>query len=109
MIREGLIDGIPVLQHFQVGTRTLLENSRAVLDGSDYSQIVNHCHGDGGGFVSRMILVQMKRAVIGKSETEFDTQLSPTRLGVNYCSFQLEIDLFPDPCLLDLIDSDEHE
>ena len=109
MTCEELIIGLPVLGHLQVDTRTLLENNRAVLDGSDCSQIGNPCTGDGGGVVSRMMSARMNCSVTGMSETEVDEQISATRPRVNYYSARLEKDPFPDPSLLDPIDADQHE
>ena len=94
MTCEDLIIGLPVLRHLQVDTRTLLENNRAVLDGSDCSQIGNPCIGDGSGVVSRMISARMNCSVTGMSETDVDEQLSVTRPSVNYYSARLEKDPF---------------
>ena len=38
---EDLLIGLPVLQHLQVDTKTLLENNRAILNGADYSSVGN--------------------------------------------------------------------
>lgn len=103
---EELLIGLPVLHHLQVETKTLLENNRAILDGSDCSQIGNPCTSDGGGIVSRMMLVRMKRTETGRSEAEVDVQLSATRAKVKYYIARPERDPFPD---LSLIDVDQHE
>lgn len=84
MICQELIIGFPVLRYLKVDTRTLLENIRPVLDGSDCSQIKNPCTGDSDGIVRRMILARINFAEIGKSEAEVDVQLSATRPRVKY-------------------------
>ena len=105
---EDLLIGLPVLQHLHVDTRTLLENNRAELDGSDCSNIGHRTMENRHGTVSRMMIARLNRTreVNSASSTE-NGEPSPERPRVNYYSARNEEDPLPDPSLIGLVDSDE--
>lgn len=105
---EELIIGLPVLRHLQVDTRTLLENNRSVLDGSDCSHVGNPTTRSRGGIVSRMMFARMNRVVPEHTANEIAGQRKEDRPRVNFYTARTEEDPFPDPSLLDPIDSDQH-
>lgn len=92
---ESLLIGRPILAHLQVDTRTLLEQNRAVLNGADCSSIGNPTAPTRGGFVSRIMLARINRIV--------------DHPRANYYMAQTEEDPFPDPSLLDPLDSEQHD
>lgn len=102
---EDLIIGLPVLRHLQVDTRTLLENNRAVLDGADCSDVWNPTRFQRGGTISGMMIARLNRL----PNTKPDTDTQKNRPPVNFYSARLEEDPFPDPSLLDPVDSEQHD
>lgn len=101
---EELIIGLPVLRHLKVDTRTLLENNRSKLDGQDCSAVGNPTMSSKGGVLSLMITARLNGVANEMSETVWND-----RPRVNYFSVRTEADPFPDPSLLDPIDSEKHE
>lgn len=105
---EPLIIGLPVIQHLQVDTRTLLENNRDVLDGADCSHIRNTANDSRGGTVSRMMISRLNGERTSDNDQAKATDIDMDRPRVNYNTARMEEDPFPDPSLLDPIDSDQH-
>lgn len=99
-----------VLQHLQVDTRRLLENSRADLDGADCSLVVNSTRLNRSGIISRMMVARMYR-IPDSDEPTGTARNAPDRPRVNFYQCHAEEDSFPDPLLRDplLLDSDQHE
>jgi len=91
-----------------VDTRTLLENNRAVLDGSDCSDIGNPTALRRGGKISRMMIARLNRIQEAESPSEESHRLLADRPRVNYHTARSEEDPFPDPSLLDPVDTEQH-
>lgn len=94
---EDLLIGLPVLQHLGVDTKSLLENKRDVLNGTDCSTVKPHIT---GGHVSRLMIARLNRM----TNEDFDA-----RPRVNYYDVRDEEDPFPDKSLLDPVDSSQHD
>lgn len=103
---EDLLIGLPVLRHLGVDTKTLLEERRDLLDGTD----CNLHHLDVGtskmGRVSRLMIARLNRLsdctgnISGPEHGNRDT-------SVNYYDVREEMDPFPDASLLDPADADQ--
>ena len=100
---EDLLIGRPVLLHLQVDSRTLLENNRSLLDGTDCSQVGNPTASDQRGLINRIMVARINR--ISNDDVE---PLRSDRAKVNHFRSRNETVPFPDPSLLDPIDVDQH-
>lgn len=58
LVNEDVLIGLPALKQSQMDTRTLLENSQAVLDGSDCSHVGNPTIVQGGNALSRLMMAR---------------------------------------------------
>ena len=101
---EELLIGLPVLRHLQVDTRTLLENNRLSLDGADCSHVGNPTRDARAGIISRVMIARMNRVQDGEENKTSEG----SRPRENYYKARREQDPFPDPSLLDPIDSAQH-
>lgn len=99
---EDMLIGLPVLQHLKVDTKTLLENNRATLDGVDCSKVGQSEKGSTSDHADR--LVTRMEALSRNEASEVDQH----RERVNYYQTRQSEDPFPDPSLLDPIDSEQH-
>ena len=106
LVCEDLLIGLPVSQHLQVDTGTLLENNRSVLDGADCSSVANPTLNRGGS-VTRMMICLLYR--IQESETRNGSKGNSDRPLANYYRACQEEDPFPGPSLLDSVDSEQGE
>lgn len=104
---EDLLIGLPVLQHLGVDTKTLLEERRDLLDGSDCSSIGAANTGTPGGQVSRLMIARLNR--VPNSHVSTDNPSVDTRPRVNYFKVKEEEDPFPDSSLMDPVDSTQSE
>lgn len=101
LVSEDLLIGLPVLEHLQVETRTLLERNRSALDGADCFEVASPMIDERSGTVSRMMISRLNRSV--------NTEESDERQSfVHFNSVRSERAPFPDPSLLDPIDSEQH-
>lgn len=103
---EDLLIGLPVLQHLDIDTKTLLEQKRDVLDGFDCSSIRNTPSGTRGGQVSRLMIARLNR--VSNSDAEPSLTSKADRPHVDYYQVREEPDPFPDKSLLDPVDSEQH-
>jgi len=103
---EDLLIGRPVLKTLQIDSETMLERNRAVLDGADCSHVGNPIAHKQGGTVSRLMVARLNR--IGNFETITEDDATAEQPRVNYYECRNEKDPFPDPSLLDPVDSVQH-
>jgi transposase InsO family protein len=101
---EDLLIGLPVLQHLRVDTRTLLENQRAALDGADCSSVLNAAVSDASGKLGRLMIARLNRA--GNAQAQMGDAHRPR---VDYYEARARVDPFPDPSLIDPVDSGQAE
>lgn len=106
---EELLIGRPVLEHLKVDTNTLLDTNRSVLDGVDCSEIGNPTAAKNGGMVSRIMVSRLNQVQEDEPNSEVQGELAADRPRVNYNAARNEEDPFPDPSLLDPIDSMQHK
>ena len=92
---QGILIGRPVLQHLKVDTRTLLEENRAALDGTDCATVGNPTEGARGGYVSMIM-----NARANNVRNPLQDHLRPR---INFFGSRNDEDPFPNPNLLDLI------
>ena len=100
---EDILIGLPVLRHLQVDTRTLLETNRSALDGIDCSDVGNPSLDERSGRVSRLMICRLNRVRNNYPSSQGD------RPHVHYRAARTEDDPFPDPSLLDPVDSTQHD
>lgn len=100
---NDLLIGLPVLQHLQIDTKTLLESNRSVLDGTDCALAHTGSNTANGGYVSGLMIMRLNR--ISDSGFKDDGR----RTSVDYFSACAEKDPLPDASLLDPLDIDQHE
>lgn len=105
---EDVLIGLPVLRHFGVDTKTLLEERRDLLDGSDCSNV----EAGKGGTVSRLMVARLhcvpNEAVSEDCSKEGDPTYSRDS-SVDYYRVREEEDPFPDPSVLDPLDIDQED
>lgn len=77
---EELLIGLTVLQHLDVSTKPLSEQSHDVLNGSDCSSIGNSSTVDGGGYVSRLIIARTNQVEAESKTPDEDTEFSRPRV-----------------------------
>lgn len=94
-----LIIGRPVLKHLCVDTRTLLEQNRSALDGTDCSDVYGPAAGGHLGTVGRLMTARLERQ--GSAD---DCKDRPQEIFFANCSGE---DPFPKPSSLDPIDKDQ--
>lgn len=98
--------GQPVLRHLQVDTRTMLENNCARLDGTDCSNVRTPRNASRQVHVGRLMIARLNH--VRPFEPSKKTSLSRDRPRVNFYKARAEEDPFPDPSLLDPVDSAQH-
>lgn len=103
---EDILIGRPVLHHLRVDTKTLLEDNIPALDGTDCSSIEQTVQTNGGK-VSRIMMARLNH--VENSHEDTPPKVSTVRPKVNYYAARAEEDPFPNPFLLDSIDSDQHD
>lgn len=101
MVCEDVLIGLPVLKHLRVDTKTLLEDNIKNLDGTDCS-LTDH---------PKMQMGKLGRLMTARLNRQYDGESPPTatRPKVNYVTARTEEHPFPDPSLLDPIDTDQHD
>lgn len=104
---EDLLIGLPILKHLGIDTKTLLEERRDLLDGADCSTIRAASSGLHGGQVSRLMVARLNRTT--NDAVEPVMEIFENRTRVDYYRVKEEVDPFPDPSLLDPVDSDQSE
>ena len=106
---EDLLIGQPLLAILGVDSRTLLENNRAQLDGTDCASIPNISPGTKS--VGRLMIarLQNKKGTEPQPATKDNTRpLDPNRTRTNYYLNHDDTDWFPIPSLIDIADRDQH-
>ena len=106
---EDLLIGRPVLRHLRVDTETLLDNNRFALNGADCSDVGNPTANDNEGFISRLTAARAHTTPESFLKNHPKPPPPANRPRINYHAARIDQDPFPDPSLLDLIDSDQHE
>lgn len=101
---EELLSGHPVLQHLDFDTKTLFEEKRDMLDGIDCSAVPNSTAVSRSGYVSRLTVSHLNNL---PSSDGIDKSDCDNRPRVNYYDIRQEEDPFPDPLLLDPVDTDQ--
>lgn len=108
---EDLLNGLCVLRHLLVDTKTLLEDRLESFDGIDCSPDLLQ-RKTTGGHVSRIMVTRLNRVandqVDNTGQTNIPPKLDPARPKVSYYRARFEEDPLPDPSLLDPIDSEQH-
>lgn len=104
LFAEGLSIGLPVLQHLGVNTKTLLEQRRDALDGSDCSSVSKAISGENGGYVRRLMVARTNRdeeplEILGKLPNSHALGLTTSKFGtksirsrMHLCLTQLIVD-----------------
>lgn len=110
---EDVLIGLPILQHLQIDSRTLLERNRAVLDGTDCANVGNETKNNSNGVLRRLMVSRMqhvdkethsdRRNQDGKNEQEGTIPLDSNRPREDYFELQQQKDPFPGPSLLDVL------
>lgn len=103
---EDLFIGLPVLQHLKVDSKILLESNRASLDGTDCT-LIPHSTAPVRGVVSRLMISGMSR--LPGNGLRRDSAHFSQRVHVNYFTVRTEEDPFPDPSVLDLFGTEQHD
>lgn len=110
---EDLLIGLPVLQHLRIDSKTLLENNRATLDGTDCAEVGNptatHIGRVGHFMVARTMRVKGNSYKHGIEYGQRSAQPSRDRPRVHYDEARSAPDPFPDPSLLDPLDDAQHD
>lgn len=109
---EDLLIGFTVLKHFEVETRTLLEQRSDDLDGDDCSDVQHRGMSDGSAIGCLMIarqdgIVTKENGTI-EDRSELQAEGKRNRYRMNYFDIIQDQDPFPKKSLLDPIDSDQH-
>lgn len=104
---EYLFIGLLVPCHLHVDTRTKLERNHAVLDGADYSGGGNPTVDNDGGNISRMMICRVHRLQGTNSRTRNDSLERQT--SVHYDVVYSETNPFPEPFLLEHVNSEQHD
>ena len=103
---EDLLIGLPLLQHLGIDSRTMLENNRATLDGTDFSDVETMMHNTS---IGRLMLARIQGVRGTQPKTNIDDvhnkpTHAPDRPRVNYNSIRMDDNPFPNPNLIDIID-----
>lgn len=93
------------MKHLQVDTKTLLENNRALLDVVDCSHVGNPTAASLGGYVNLFIVAQLN----GIRKDDVADNSTDIRPRVSSYLARSDKDPFPDPSLLDPIDSEKND
>lgn len=99
---DDLLVGRSVFHHLRIDPRTLLEEERSILDGTDCSHVANPTVSSTSGTISRLMVARLN--LISKM-----TDRSASRPRVICQQARSEEDQFPEPSFLDPTDSEQHE
>lgn len=97
---EDILIGLPVLEHMEIDSRTMLERNRAVLDGTDCANIGNPSAFGASGVLGRLILSREERTYGDQTASAGAEPPDPDRPRQDYFANQQDDDPFPDPDLI---------
>lgn len=116
LAEEDLCLGLPVLQRLDADTKTLLEEHRDRLDGSDFASISTLSNLKRAGHVSRIMIARLRNVadrsaehgdVRGQNSGDGSEYLATKEKSANYFSSCEEGDPFPVLSIIDYLDTDQ--
>lgn len=104
---EDLLIGLPVLQHYDIDTKTLLEDHLVLLDSVNCSTIKAASCGSQEGQVSKFMTAGLNRINNNNVKTVMESSNNCSR--VEYFKVKKKADFFLDPSLTDPVGKDQHQ
>lgn len=104
---ENIIIGRSVLEHLSIDTAMLLDRNRQLLDDTDCSAVGNPTVLTGAVFVSRVMTARSNSIPNELLSDPNICKLDPARPRAVFDYQWIEDDPFPNPTLLDMVDSDQ--